>query len=321
MERDDLLSLYRQMLLIRRFEEKSAEMYALAKIAGFLHLYIGEEAVAVGAIASLRPDDYVISAYRDHGHCLARGSDPGRVMAELFGKAGGLCKGKGGSMHLVDLPRRFMGGYAIVGGHIPLATGLAFATKYQGLGLVTVCFFGEGALPSGQAHEAFNLAALWKLPVIFVCENNRYGMGTPVERAVALYTDVAETARSYGIAAERVDGMDVLAVRASMRKVVERVRAGAGPHFIEAATYRFMGHSMADPAHGHYRTKEEVEEHRKRDPLFLLKETIVTNQLGGEADFKRLEREVGDVVAAAVAFAEESPFPSLSSLHADVLQE
>jgi pyruvate dehydrogenase E1 component subunit alpha len=321
MDRVDLLSLYRQMLLIRRFEEKSAEMYALAKIAGFLHLYIGEEAIAVGAIAALRPDDYVISAYRDHGHCLARGADPGKVMAELFGKATGLCKGKGGSMHLVDLPHRFMGGYAIVGGHIPLATGLAFANKYQTLDLVTVCFFGEGALPSGQAHEAFNLAALWKLPVIFVCENNRYGMGTPVERAVALYADVTGTARSYGITAERVDGMDVLAVRSSMQKVVKQVREGHGPWFIEATTYRFMGHSMADPAHGHYRSKEEVEEYRKRDPLLLLKQTMGKQNLAVEADFKQLEREVGELVAAAVKFADESPFPNPSDLHVDVLQE
>ena len=321
MNRADLLSLYRQMLLIRRFEEKSAEMYALAKIAGFLHLYIGQEAIAVGAVAALRPDDYVISAYRDHGHCLARGSDPGKVMAELFGKATGVCNGKGGSMHLVDLPLRFMGGYAIVGGHLPLATGLAFANKYQAHDLVTVCFFGEGALPSGQAHEAFNLAALWKLPVIFVCENNRYGMGTPVERAIALYTDVAETARSYGITADRVDGMDVLAVRSVMQKVVDKVRGGNGPWFLEATTYRFMGHSMADPAHGHYRTKEEVDEYRKRDPLLLLRETILNQKLGGEADFKQFEREVNEVVAAAVKFADESPFPPPSDLHTDVLQE
>jgi len=321
MDRADLLSLYRQMLLIRRFEEKSAEMYALAKIAGFLHLYIGEEAIAVGAIAALRPDDYAISAYRDHGHCLARGSDPGQVMAELFGKATGLCQGKGGSMHLVDAQRRFMGGYAIVGGHIPLATGLAFATKYQHLDLVTVCFFGEGAVPSGQAHEAFNLAALWKLPVIFVCENNRFGMGTPVERAVALYQDVAESARSHGIKAERVDGMDVLAVRDLMRRVVEPVRAGQGPFFIEAMTYRFMGHSMSDPAHGHYRTKEEVDDQRKRDPLAILKEAILSKGLGVEADFKQLEKEVGEVVAAAVTFADESPFPTLSALHTDVMKE
>ncbi|MCC6965994.1 MAG: pyruvate dehydrogenase (acetyl-transferring) E1 component subunit alpha [Nitrospira sp.] len=321
MDRDDLLSLYRQMLLIRRFEEKSAEMYALAKIAGFLHLYIGEEAIAVGAIAALRPDDYVISAYRDHGHCLARGSDPGKVMAELFGKATGLCQGKGGSMHLVDLAKRFMGGYAIVGGHIPLATGLAFASKYQKQDLVTVCFFGEGAVPSGQAHEAFNLAALWKLPVIFICENNRYGMGTPVQRAVALYENVAEAARSYGIAAERVDGMDVLAVRDVMRKVVDQVRAGQGPYFIEAMTYRFMGHSMADPSHGHYRTKDEVAEHRKRDPLVVLKETMLNQVHCSEADFKELEREVGDLVTAAVKFADESPFPDPASLYTDVMAE
>lgn len=321
MDGGDLLSLYRQMLLIRRFEEKSAEMYALAKIAGFLHLYIGEEAIAVGAMAALRSDDYVISAYRDHGHCLARGADPGKVMAELFGKATGLCQGKGGSMHLADLPHRFMGGYAIVGGHIPLATGLAFATKYQQLDLVTVCFFGEGAIPSGQAHEALNLAALWKLPVIFICENNRYGMGTPAERAIALYAGVAETARSYGIPAERIDGMDVLAVRDVMRKVVEQVRAGQGPCFIEAMTYRFMGHSMSDPAHGHYRTKEEVDVHRKRDPLLLLKETILSNNLGTEADVKQLEREVGEVVTSAVRFAAESPFPLPSALYTDVMRE
>jgi len=321
MDRDDLLSLYHQMLLIRRFEEKSAEMYALAKIAGFLHLYIGEEAVAVGAIAAIRPDDYVISAYRDHGHCLARGSDPGKVMAELFGKATGLCKGKGGSMHLVDAQRNFMGGYAIVGGHLPLAVGLAFAVQYQKRDQVVLCFFGEGAVPSGQAHEAFNLAALWKLPVIFICENNRYGMGTPVERAIALYSDVAETARSYGIPAERVDGMDVLAVRTLMRAAVDKVRSAQGPYFVEAMTYRFMGHSMADPAHGHYRTKEEVEEERKRDPLMLLRQTILSAGLGKEADFKSLEREIGDIVAEAVKFAEESPFPDPSTLYEDVYVE
>jgi len=321
MDREDLLTLYRQMLLIRRFEERSAEMYALAKIAGFLHLYIGEEAIAVGAIAAIRADDYVISAYRDHGHCLAKGADPGQVMAELFGKATGLCKGKGGSMHLVDAKRNFMGGYAIVGGHLPLATGLAFAVNYQKRDQVVLCFFGEGALPSGQAHEAFNLAALWKLPVIFICENNRYGMGTPVQRAVALYSNVAATARSYGIEAETVDGMDVLAVRALMRRVVKLVRSVPHPYFVEATTYRFMGHSMADPAHGHYRTKEEVEEERKRDPLVLLRQTIMDQKLGTEADFKQLEREVGKLVAASVKFADESPFPARTALEEDVYTE
>lgn len=321
MERDDLLSLYRQMLLIRRFEEKSAEMYALAKIAGFLHLYIGEEAVAVGAIAALRPDDYVISAYRDHGHCLAKGSDPRAVMAELFGKATGLCKGKGGSMHLMDAERRFMGGYAIVGGHLPLAAGLAFAVKYRKSDQVVLCFFGEGALPSGQTHEAFNLAALWKLPVIFICENNRYAMGTPITRGIALYTEIAETARSYGIEAEEVDGMDVLAVRTRMREAVAEVRSSPRPYFIEARTYRYMGHSMADPSHGHYRTKDEVESERKRDPLLRLRQTIQERSLATDADFDRLDREVGEVVDQAVRFADDSPFPGPEELYTDVYVE
>ncbi len=321
MEREDLLSLYRQMLLIRRFEEKSAEMYALAKIAGFLHLYIGEEAVAVGAIAALRPDDYAISAYRDHGHCLAKGSDPNAVMAELFGKATGLCKGKGGSMHLVDAERRFMGGYAIVGGHLPLAAGQAFAVKYRKSDQVVLCFFGEGALPSGQTHEAFNLAALWKLPAIFICENNRYAMGTPVKREIALYGEITETARSYGIEAEEVDGMDVLAVRARMRDIVAKVRASPRPYFIEARTYRFMGHSMADPAHGHYRTKDEVESERKRDPLLRLRQTMLEHNAATEADFDRLDRDIGVIVDQAVRFADESPFPGPDELHQDVFVE
>ena len=321
MEREDLLSLYREMLLIRRFEEKSAEMYALAKIAGFLHLCIGQEAVAVGAVGVMEPDDYIISAYRDHGHCLARGSDPGAVMAELFGKSGGLCKGKGGSMHLIDAARNFMGGYAIVGGHLPLATGLAFAAQYQQRPQAVLCFFGEGALPSGHAHEALNLAGLWKLPVIFICENNRYAMGTPSQRGIALYTHLTETARSYGIAASTVDGMDVLAVRDAMREIVAKVRKGEGPHFLEADTYRYMGHSMADPAHGHYRTKDEVEAERHRDPLYRLKQHLLEKKIATEADFKRLEREVGTVVTQAVRFAEESPFPDPETLHDDVLVE
>jgi pyruvate dehydrogenase E1 component alpha subunit len=269
-------------------------------------------------MAALRSDDYAISAYRDHGHCLAKGSDPNRVMAELFGKATGLCKGKGGSMHLVDAERHFLGGYAIVGGHIPLAAGVAFAMQYQKRDQVVVCFFGEGALPSGQAHEAFNLAALWKLPVIFICENNRYGMGTPINRAVALYSHVVQTAHSYGIEATEVDGMDVLAVRDAMQKIVQRVRIGQGPYFVEAKTYRFMGHSMADPAHGHYRTKQEVDEERKRDPLVLLRQVIVDEKLGADADFKRIEREIGEAVAASVKFADESPFPDRDELYTDV---
>ncbi|MCA9499787.1 MAG: pyruvate dehydrogenase (acetyl-transferring) E1 component subunit alpha [Nitrospira sp.] len=318
---NDFLTLYRDMLLIRRFEEKSAEMYALAKIAGFLHLYIGQEAVAVGCMHAIRPDDYVISSYRDHGHCLAKGSDPKKVMAELFGKATGLCKGKGGSMHLIDAERHFMGGYAIVGGHLPLAVGLAFASRYRKEDRVVLCFFGDGAVPSGHTHEAFNLAALWNLPVIFICENNRYGMGTPVEREMLLYKDIAERARAHGIEAEQVDGMDVLAVKEAISRVVKKMRKEPHPVFIEAATYRFMGHSMSDPAHGHYRTKEEVGEARKQDPLMLLKTKILQEGLGTEAELKQMEKGVIETVTECVKFADESPFPEPRALHEDVSVE
>jgi pyruvate dehydrogenase E1 component alpha subunit len=306
------------MLLIRRFEERTAEMYALGKIGGFCHLYIGEEAVAVGAVDALRPDDYVFSAYRDHGHCLARGSDPKRVMAELFGRATGLCKGKGGSMHLVDAERRFMGGYAIVGGHLPLAAGVAFAVKYRGGDQVVLCFFGEGAVPSGACHETLNLAALWGLPVLFLCENNRYGMGTPVERAVALYSDVAQNAAAYGIEASRVDGMDVLAVRDAVGKAVAQVRTRQRSYFLEAVTYRFLGHSMADPAHGHYRAKAEVDEAKKRDPLLLLRSRMLSERLATETDIKSIEQEVAQIVREAVEFADASPVPPVTALEDDV---
>jgi len=317
-ERARLVHLYTQMLLIRRFEERCAEMYALGKIGGFCHLYVGEEAVAVGAVDALRPDDYIFSAYRDHGHCLARGSDPRRVMAELFGRATGLCKGKGGSMHLVDAERRFMGGYAIVGGHLPLAAGAAFAVTYGGGDQVVLCFFGEGAVPSGACHETLNLAALWDLPVLFLCENNRYGMGTPVARSVALYSDVARTASAYGIESARVDGMDVLAVREAVSKAVEQMRTSRRPYFLEALTYRFLGHSMADPAHGHYRTKAEVDEAKKRDPLLLLKTRLLNERQAGADDFTRLEQTVAAVVRESVEFADASPFPAETALEEDV---
>jgi pyruvate dehydrogenase E1 component alpha subunit len=270
---------------------------------------------------AIRADDYVIAAYRDHGHCLAKGSDPKKVMAELFGKATGLCKGKGGSMHLIDADRNFMGGYAIVGGHLPLAAGLAFASRYRKEDRVVLCFFGDGAVPSGQTHEAFNLAALWKLPVIFVCENNRYGMGTPVAREMLLYKDIAERAKAHGIEAEQVNGMDVLAVRELTTRVVNLVREDPQPFFIEAATYRFMGHSMSDPAHGHYRTREEVGEARKQDPLILLKTKILEEDHGTEADLKKLEKEVIETVTECVKFADESPFPPPDSLYDDVYVE
>jgi pyruvate dehydrogenase E1 component alpha subunit len=242
-------------------------------------------------------------------------------MAELFGRKTGLCKGKGGSMHLVDVERKFMGGYAIVGGHLPLATGLAFAARYQKRDQVVLCFFGEGALPSGQAHEALNLAALWKLPVVFICENNRYAMGTPGAQCLAMYATVTETARAYGIETMQVDGMVVLAIRTTVRDMVQKVRDGHGPLVLEAKTYRFLGHSMSDPSHGHYRTKEEVEMERKRDPLLLLQQSLRAGGLAGDREFKALEEEVSAAVTAAVRFAEESPFPDPDELYDDLIVE
>src|SRR5712692_505719 len=253
-----------QMQLIRRFEEKAAEMYAMGKIGGFLHLYIGQEAVAVGAMSTLRPDDYAISSYREHGHCLAKGSDPRRVMAELFGRRDGLSKGKGGSMHLFDKSVNFLGGHAIVGAHLPLAAGVGFAVKYENRDQVCVCYFGDGAVPQGEFHEAMNLSALWKLPMIWICENNRYAMGTSLERALA-QTEIWKFGETYGIPCEPVDGMDVLAVRDAVGRAVERARTDKTPTLIEARTYRFRGHSMRDPAGAVYRTKEEVEREKLRD--------------------------------------------------------
>src|SRR5437667_5441473 len=267
--------LLRDMMLIRRFEEKAAEGYALGKIGGFLHLSIGEEAVAAGVTSVLRPDDYAISTYREHGHCLAKGSDPRRVMAELFGRRDGLSKGKGGSMHLFDKSRNFLGGHAIVGAHLPIATGVGFAIKYQGGDQVVVCYFGDGAVPEGEFHEAMNLAALWKLPVIFLCENNRYAMGTSLERALA-ETEIWKFGETYGIPAERVDGMDVLAIREVLGRAVTRARQQKTPSLIEADTYRFRGHSMRDPAGAVYRTKEEVEREKQRDPIVQVRDKALT---------------------------------------------
>jgi pyruvate dehydrogenase E1 component alpha subunit len=314
----ELLALYRQMVLIRRFEEKCAEMYALAKIGGFCHLYIGEEAVAVGAISALRPDDYVISAYRDHGHCLAKGTDPKRVMAELFGRQTGLCKGKGGSMHLFDVERRFMGGFAIVGAHVALAAGLAFGLTYQHKDQIVVCFFGEGAVPTGIFHEAMNIAALWKLPVLFLCENNRYGMGTPVERASAIY-DIAKTALAYDMGYSTVDGMEVLQVRDAVSRIIGEMRNKPHPYFLEARTYRFMGHSMSDPAHGHYRTKEEIDEHKQRDPILLFGRQLVDRRIASAEQLKQIEQEALREVQEAVDFADASPPAPPEELLTDVL--
>ena len=311
-------AMLRQMLLIRRFEEKTAEQYALGKIGGFCHLYIGQEAVAVGSCAALRDDDYVISSYREHGQALVRGISANAVMAELFGKATGCSKGKGGSMHLFDAEKRFMGGHGIVGGHLPLAAGIAFAIRYKGGDQVCVCYFGDAAVNIGAFHEALNMASVFKLPAIFICENNKYGMGTAFER-VAAVTDVAEHACSYDMAAELVNGMDALEVYAAMQRAVQRARKHSHPTLLEVRTYRFMGHSMSDPLHGVYRTKEEVEEQKKRDPIHKLFEQLQADGAMDQAAYQALEAEIAAEVEASVKFAEESPDPEPDALYRDVL--
>jgi pyruvate dehydrogenase E1 component alpha subunit len=310
----------RQMLLIRRFEEKAAEAYALGKIGGFCHLYIGQEAVAVGSLAALRDDDYVISSYREHGQALARGVPANAVMAELYGKATGCSKGKGGSMHLFDAERRFLGGHGIVGGHIPLAAGIGFAIRYKDGDQVCICYFGEAAVNIGAFHEALNMASVYKLPVIFCCENNRYGMGTAFER-VAAVTDVVEHACSYDMAAEVVDGMDALAVYAATERAAERARTGGHPTLLEVRTYRFMGHSMSDPLHGVYRTKEEVEEQRKRDPITQLAHKLKDEGVLDDAALDALDAEARAQSDEAARFAEESPDPDPAELTTHVLVE
>jgi pyruvate dehydrogenase E1 component alpha subunit len=311
------LALLEQMQLIRRFEEKAAEMYALGKIGGFLHLYIGQEAVAVGAMSALRPDDYVIAGYREHGHILAKGGDPRRVMAELFGRRDGVSKGKGGSMHMFDRAINFLGGHAIVGGYLPIAAGVGFAIRYEDRDRVILCFFGDGSVPQGEFHESLNLAALWKLPVVFVCENNRYAMGTAIQRALA-QTDIARYAHAYAIPGEGCDGMDVLAVRDCVERAVARARDSKTPTLVEVRTYRFRGHSMRDPAAAVYRTKEEVEEEKRRDPIVSLRERLREAGALDDATWHALTERVEARVADAAAFADASPEPPAEWLTADV---
>ncbi|HZS47473.1 MAG TPA: pyruvate dehydrogenase (acetyl-transferring) E1 component subunit alpha [Blastocatellia bacterium] len=318
LDRDKLYNMLYQMILIRRFEEKAAELYLNErKIGGFCHLYIGQEAVAVGAMASLRKDDYVFSSYRDHGHALVKGMSGGEVMAELFGRIGGCAKGKGGSMHMFSREVNFLGGHGIVGGHIPLATGSAFASKYRGDDRVTVCFFGEAAVNIGAFHESLNMASLWKLPVVYICENNRYGMGTALERAASLY-DLSEKARAYNMAHAHVDGQDLLAMYDVTNQAIERARHESLPTFIEARTYRFVGHSISDPAHGHYRTKEEVEEYKQRDPIKTFTAMLIEHEMINENDVKDIESRVRSEVDEAVRFADESPIPPAEELYTDV---
>jgi len=307
----------RDMLLIRRFEERAGEQYALGKIGGFCHLYIGQEAVAVGTMAALQDGDYIMASYREHGQALARGMSARSIMAELFGRAGGCSKGKGGSMHLFDWERGFLGGHGIVGGHIPLVTGAAFAIKYRGEKKVSVGFFGEAAVNNGAFHEALNMAALWKLPAIYICENNRYGMGTALERAAAIY-DIAARACSYDMPAETVDGMEVLAVRDAVARACRRARENSIPTLLEIRTYRFMGHSMSDPIHGHYRTKEEVEQQKLRDPIVTFRQRLEQQGMLNDEQWQSMESDVNAEVEDSIRFADESPDPEPSELFTDV---
>jgi pyruvate dehydrogenase E1 component alpha subunit len=315
LDRSHCLELLRQMIRIRRFEEKCAELYTLEKIRGFLHLYIGEEAVAVGAMQVLEPGDAVVATYREHGHALVRGVPANAIMAEMYGKVEGCSRGRGGSMHLFDAKTRFYGGNAIVGGGLPIAIGLALADKMQGRFHVTACFFGEGAAAEGEFHESLNLAALWRLPVLFVCENNLYAMGTALALSES-ETDISAKAACYHIASEAVDGMDVVAVEAAARRAAAAVRAGDGPRFLECRTYRFRAHSMFDPQL--YREKAEVDEWMKRDPIPRFRDWALSAGEIHEADVAKIEDEVAKEVADAVAFAEAGEWEPAADILRDV---
>lgn len=305
-----------QMVLGRRFEEKCAEVYRMGKIGGFCHLYIGQEAIAVGSMMALEPTDMVITAYRDHVQAMVKGMTPESVMAELYGKATGCVKGKGGSMHMFSKEHEFYGGHGIVGGQIGVGTGMAYAAKYRESGQVTLCFFGEAAVNQGIFHESLNMAALWKLPCIYICENNQYGMGTSQRRAMSI-SSIAKKGDAYGIANEFVDGMDVMAVRDATLRAIDRARNESLPTLLEVRAYRYMGHSMSDP--GKYRTVDEIKKYQERDPIILFKDSLKEAGVFGDKDFESIEAEAREVVERAVKFADESPLPDESELLADVL--
>jgi len=317
--KEELVDFYQRMLMIRRFEEKAGQLYGMGLIGGFCHLYIGQEAVVIGMQAAANDVDTVITSYRDHGHMLACDMDPKGVMAELTGRRGGYSKGKGGSMHMISREKNFYGGHGIVGAQMPLGTGLAFAHKYKGDGGVCHAYCGDGAINQGQVYEAFNMASLWKLPVIYVIENNKYGMGTSIERASAV-TDLSKRGESFGIPGEQVNGMDVVEVRAAAQRASEWCRAGKGPFILEMKTYRYRGHSMSDPAK--YRSKEEVSKMRQEaDPIDTLREKILAGNAADEAQLKEIDREVKATVTAAAEFAQQSPEPDPSELYTDILRE
>jgi pyruvate dehydrogenase E1 component alpha subunit len=314
---EEIVGYYRRMLLIRRFEERAGQLYGMGLIGGFCHLYIGQEAVVVGMQAALKEGDSVITAYRDHGHMLACDMDPNGVMAELTGRRGGYSKGKGGSMHMFSVEKGFYGGHGIVGAQVPLGTGIAFSHRYKGDSGVCVTYMGDGAVNQGQVYESFNMAELWRLPVVYVIENNKYGMGTSAERASAS-TEFFKRGSAYGIPGERVDGMDVLTVKAAGLKAVDFARNGGGPYILEMLTYRYRGHSMSDPAK--YRTKEEVDEVRKkRDPIDRLREELVTKGILDDAALKKIDGEVREIVVRSAEFAQQSPEPDPSELYTEVL--
>jgi pyruvate dehydrogenase E1 component alpha subunit len=316
LEKEKAVGLYEQMLLIRKFEEQSDRLYKSGKIRGFCHLYIGQEAIAVGAISTLRSDDYIITHYRDHGHALARGMDPKVVMAELMGKVTGSSRGLGGSMHLFDVEKRFMGGHAIVGGQLPLATGLALAIKQNKGDQVVLCFFGDGAVNEGEFHESMNLASMWNLPVLFFLENNLYGMGTHVDFTRSGGREIYTSADAYGIAATQVDGMDVLAVQEATKQAVQRIRSGESPVFIEAMCYRFKGHSVQDPMF--YRDKEEVKKWETRDPIRIFGEKMINDGIFELEDIQRVAEDVGLVVSEAVDFADASDEPGFEAIDQNI---
>jgi len=314
--REEDLKAYRQMLLIRRFEEKAGQLYGMGQIGGFCHLYIGEEAVVVGMMMAKKPDDQVITAYRDHGHTLAVGMDPKRVMAELTGRRDGCSKGKGGSMHMFAPDKQFYGGHGIVGACVPLGAGIAFVNKYRGNDHVCLCFFGDGAANQGQVYETFNMAELWKLPVVFIIENNKYAMGTSIERSSST-THLSQRGLSFAIPGEHVDGMDVCAVRAAGERAIAYARSGKGPMILEMLTYRYRGHSMSDPAK--YRTREEVQNVREtHDAIELVRQRLLKGGLSDD-DLKNVDREVREVVSAAADFALADPEPAADELYTDVV--
>jgi pyruvate dehydrogenase E1 component alpha subunit len=318
MDKQRYLDLYYQMVLIRRTEERGAELYQTGKIGGFMHLYIGQEAVSTGLIAARQPQDRIITAYRDHGVAINCGIPVNQVMAELLGKATGISKGRGGSMHMADVTKNFWGGHAIVGSHLPLASGLALGDKYAGRDGVTICMFGEGATNIGFFHEALNLSKVWMLPVLWVCENNIYGMGTAVGRASAV-SEIQQKAEGYGMAHERVDGMDVMAVYEAAKKAIEAVRSGSGPRMLEIMTYRFRGHSMGDPER--YRKKEEVKKWEEQDPIGVFRTYLTANKMATDEELAGIDERALVDVQKAVEFAEASPEPALESIFDNVYAE